>query len=454
MTVSRQGILAYFASGVAFHMIASAFNFYYVKVYFNVFHIEESWFQAAQVLHLIWNAINNPLFAYVQDRTNVIITKPRRKCILYCGPLFALSFTFPWIQWGNGSWFVGLQLIVALFLWDTMFTFVGLALSALFTELSQSIEDRVMLTRYAQIASIFGGPSVLLLEFTSDSLNDFKAFKITAVLISCCSMLLFIYTGHNAHTEYDLKEKKDDDNNAKKKVLEESYMKQVGQIVFDKNFVAFNVTYFCHGFHKTFLNSFTAIICDQLISDKDIPKNLRKIFYGGMSLMSTIVIICGASLVTRYSYYYVIRSAFIFMTVAGVVMLHIGQGHPWCFMTFLLADNCAAGATFSLFNMPQADIADDNKIRYNRTHPISSTVFGISALVSKPALALSPMFAVYILNSYGYSELTKKDIEASPELKHVMFLLVCLYPVVIGSLQFIAWCLFDIQYKSDKENVI
>jgi Na+/melibiose symporter-like transporter len=75
--------------------------------------------------------------------------------MVYCGPIFALSFIVPWIPWGDdGSWIVGVHLIIALFIWDTMFTFIGLALSALFTELAQNTEERITLIRYAFLHQI------------------------------------------------------------------------------------------------------------------------------------------------------------------------------------------------------------------------------------------------------------------------------------------------------------
>jgi Na+/melibiose symporter-like transporter len=109
----------------------------------NLYHIEEKCFQTAQVLYLIWNAISDPLFAYIQDGTNFKFTRTRRESIKYSGPLFALSFLLPWIPWGDNSILVGLHLVVSLFIWDTMFTFVGLAQCALFTELSHDPSDRI-----------------------------------------------------------------------------------------------------------------------------------------------------------------------------------------------------------------------------------------------------------------------------------------------------------------------
>jgi hypothetical protein len=65
-----------------------------------------------------------------------------------------------------------------------MFTFVGLAQFALFTELSHDPLDRIKLTIYQQIGYLIGSSSVLLLEHTSDSLHDFRSFQITAFFIT------------------------------------------------------------------------------------------------------------------------------------------------------------------------------------------------------------------------------------------------------------------------------
>ena len=42
-------LLALAALSTGFSLISSAFGFYYVKVFLNYFHIQESWFQFAQV---------------------------------------------------------------------------------------------------------------------------------------------------------------------------------------------------------------------------------------------------------------------------------------------------------------------------------------------------------------------------------------------------------------------
>lgn len=79
-------------------------------------------------------------------------------------------------------------------------------------------------------------------------------------------------------------------------------------------------------------------------------------------------------------------------------------------------------------------------------------VFGTSSLIGRPAISLSPMFVAAILDIYGYSQL--KGTESSLELKHAMFMLVCCYPIIIGSIQFVSWSFFKIPCKSENTILI
>ncbi|KAK3091400.1 hypothetical protein FSP39_019632 [Pinctada imbricata] len=452
-------ILAYCACSMGFSLISGAFGFYYVKVFLNFYHIEEKWFQTAQVLFMIWNAINDPLFAYCQDNFQTRFTRTRRHSILYGAPLFALSFLVPWFSWGSHPVTVGLHLIVTLFFWDTMFTFIGLTVCCLFTEISQNENDRYKLTRWSQVASLLGSSSVFVLEHTSNSLNDFGSFQMTTILIAFCSWLLMHYCGRNCHTMYDLEQMKSNGSVTvtKPKATSdgqiESYCRQTCQILRDRNFISFVITNFFQEFHKTFLSNFMAIICDQLISTEQVPLKIRSTFYGSISICAHIMLIVFMPWIAHFSYFRVIRASFIWKIGAGITMFSLGQWNPWILMVFLLLDSCFCSATFSLFNMPLSDIADENMRRYNRKHPISSMIFGTNALVVKPAISLSPMLVVSILNNYGYDRIKKDDngTKLSPlemeGLKSVMFHLICVYPIVIGTIQFIVWSFYSIRGK-------
>jgi Na+/melibiose symporter-like transporter len=76
-------------------------------------------------------------------------------------------------------------------------------------------------------------------------------------------------------------------------------------------------------------------------------------------------------------------------------------------------------------------------------------VYGMNALVVKPAQSLSPMFVVKILNVYGYDHLKDGTLNATEVqyLSSVMFNLLCLYPCVIGCIQFCSWSFYRIREK-------
>ncbi|XP_056017920.1 transmembrane protein 180-like isoform X3 [Ostrea edulis] len=465
--MQRKQIVAYCALTAGFGLLSNAYNFYYVKVFLNFYHIQESWFQFSQVLFLVWNAINDPLFAYCADNKNFKLLKTRRSMILYSAPFFSLSFLIPWFQWSTHPVIVGLHLVIALCLWDTLFTFIGLAACCLFTEISQDIDTRITLTRASQLASLFSSCSIMVLEHASHGLQDFRAFQVTTIFIAIFSWYLMYYCGKHCHTQYDLNQMEDGNKSADEvchqKTGQESYWQQTWQIVRDINFISFVITNFFQEFHRTFLFNFLAIICDQLISSDEISQSARSTFYGSIPFASKILVISIAPVLWHFSYKTVIRANFIWKILGGLVMYYvIGNGHPWILIGFILLDECFANGTFSLFNLPLSDIADINMQKYKRKHPISSMVFGTNALFVKPAISLSPMLAVAVLNRYGYSQIKKStgsttsltENPLSPtqleDLKGVMFSLVCWYPIVLGTIQLISWSFYRIDNKIEK----
>ena len=282
----QKAILAFCALSMGLTMLNSAFHFYYVKVFLNRYQIKEFWFHIAQILYMFWNAVNDPLFAILQDNTSFLLTRTRREGILYTAPIFALSFLLPWFPLGDSPWAVGLHLIITLFLYDTMFTFIGLLSCCLFTELSADPQNRLKLTRYSSIASLIGAQSILFLEFTSNSLQNFHAFQLSAVCLAVCSCMLMTFTGRHAHTQYDVQRKAAEEGNKPmtgekiNDLPKDSFFRKLIQLFTERNFIAFVITNFFQEFHRSFLGGFTVILCDYLVPTDQVPASVRSFFYG------------------------------------------------------------------------------------------------------------------------------------------------------------------------------
>ena len=283
--------VAYASTSFGFALMGSVFNFYYVKIFLNRYHISEPWFQFAQFLYMVWNAINDPLFGYCQDNCDMKITKSRRHSILYGAPFFALSFLLPWFPFGDysviGNTLVGVHLVLSLCFWDTLLTFVLLAQCCLFTEMSQKHEDRLRLVRYSQVASLFGYTSVFFCEHFSDHLAHYHVFQGITVVIAIIAFLTMTYTGKNCHTEYDLQSGGVHGKRAESQANEKNGVEQEAgivtltlQIARQRNFICFVIMNFCQIFYSIYLANFMAIICDRLIPKEILPSTARSIFYG------------------------------------------------------------------------------------------------------------------------------------------------------------------------------
>ncbi|CAB4044034.1 transmembrane 180-like, partial [Paramuricea clavata] len=85
------------------------------------------------------------------------------------------------------------------------------------------------------------------------------------------------------------------------------------------------------------------------------------------------------------------------------VLLYLsGANQILILAAFFVLDKSIPSATFSQFNMPLSDIIDDDLVKYSRSSPVSSLVYGTNALFTKPAQSFAPMMIVAILSSYGY----------------------------------------------------
>ena len=68
--------ISYSLCTVASTIMGSVFNFYYVYFFLDVYKVSHSCFQFSQMMFLVWNAINDPLFGWIQ------VSKIREKRVL------------------------------------------------------------------------------------------------------------------------------------------------------------------------------------------------------------------------------------------------------------------------------------------------------------------------------------------------------------------------------------
>jgi len=116
----------------------------------------------------IWNATNDPLFGYISDRTRTKLGR-RIPYIRYGAPIFILGFAMFWINipgsQGNQS-ALFFQMLLALFVFDTLYTAIATSLYIMPYEVAISNKARSGIYIWKIIFMIFTIVIPLLIERT------------------------------------------------------------------------------------------------------------------------------------------------------------------------------------------------------------------------------------------------------------------------------------------------
>ncbi|CAG5897769.1 unnamed protein product [Menidia menidia] len=449
---------AYAMTTLGSGMINNIFSFYYVKLFLNKYKISEGAFHQSQVVYMVWNAVNDPLFGYLQDNSRVPCCSQRRLSILYGAPLYSLAFLlawFPWRSYAPGDWLSGLHLTVALCAFDGMLTFVLLAQCALFAEISSHHQNRLRLIKYNQVASLVGSSSVLFCGVLSNNMEDFTAFQAFTVVTAVMSCGCMLYTGFHSESRFDDKASESHPLGSVERAPYEtacsfSMLRTLTwQILTNRDFQLFVLMNFFQVFMLAFFNNFTMIFTEHLIPPDVLPSLAKSIMYGAGFICPQLLVLSSQSLLHGHGYYRLILYTFYLEVGMAAIMFILGPQHYYILAFFLTVNMIIIQAAFSLFGLPLADIIDTDLQKYKRSSPLSSMVFGTNALFTKPAQSLAPMIVLNILNQFGYEQLKEEGQKINPStlesLHSIMFYLVSLVPMGVAALQVLAWRPFSIR---------
>ncbi|MHA1820749.1 MAG: MFS transporter [Promethearchaeota archaeon] len=156
-----------------------------------------------QILYGIWNAVNDPIFGLLQDRTK---TKKGRYIpwIKWASFLFSLSFImifFPLPQWRYAESGVQYQITLALWyllsqmLYDTFFTIIYLAYTALLPQMTMNEEERTQITILVAIMGTIGmiaSAGFPLIYLTNPTAEKISEFQMTVIVIAIIALIPWI----------------------------------------------------------------------------------------------------------------------------------------------------------------------------------------------------------------------------------------------------------------------
>ena len=137
-------------------LVAGTFGALLPIFYQDYLGLEARWIAIASVVYAVWNAINDPLFGYITDSTR---SKRGRRIpyLRFTAPFLGLTFILVWLVPGNtGQSGLFWWMLVAMLLFDTCYTIIGLVYSALLPEVTESDRERHKLQVSASLLGLVG----------------------------------------------------------------------------------------------------------------------------------------------------------------------------------------------------------------------------------------------------------------------------------------------------------
>ncbi|MHA1339243.1 MAG: MFS transporter [Promethearchaeota archaeon] len=179
-------------------------------------YLKQEWIVIAQICYGIWNLINDPIFGQLQDRTR---TRRGRYIpwIKWTAPLLSIAFIlvfYPLPQWRITSEnmfelkqiYLFLWYLFTLMLYDTFFTIIYLAYTALLPQMTMNEAERVKISIMSGIAGSIGValswvPIAFLTDPNQEKINQLQLWVLIVGLLALIPWI-FLVKYVKEHKEY------------------------------------------------------------------------------------------------------------------------------------------------------------------------------------------------------------------------------------------------------------
>ncbi len=365
--------------------LRSAITFYYnVKL-----GLSEEWIALAWIVFAVWNSINDPLFGILQERVDTDIGR-RIPVLRYGAPFYALTFIICWFPFlGSTQLALFWNLLLALFLFDTMFTIIGLVQTALPAEMCITQKARSNLGLYNVVLGAFGGlfamilPLILLTDETTTELNPlFRPVMVILGLIA--GIIMFVASYGLTENEYARTEETLGFLDSIKATLKNkaflafeglTFFREMGFTIVTGSmlyFVQYVIRFQGSMASIPILVIFVVMLSFSFLADKLVKKRGLKIVY----LIGNLVTSFGLALLF-------LSGSWIIAALLSLIIVGVGLA------PLLLT-----------WNPIFADVMDYDELLTGKRR--ETTYAGVNALFTKPAISIANAMFLLIISNFGF----------------------------------------------------
>jgi len=406
---------------------AGALTYYFV----NLRGLSPEYTGIVWLLFGIWNAVNDPLFGYISDRTKSDLGR-RIPYIRYGAPLLALGFALFWVdvpflQSQMGLFF---QMLLALFIFDSLYTAIATSLYIMPYEVAISNKARSSIFVWKIIFQVFTIIVPLAIEGTiKPQVGDAAAtnfFRWFLVLFGVGMGLLVFFSTFFYHEKHYTQEEEQFD-----------FLKAFKACFTNRSFVVFEVLSFTIIFVQTALMQGLWYYFDEIdVQRTPIYVALAGGIIGGVFLW-----------INRREPWGVKRSTQTFTLVFGLGALLVaffGQNSLAATVGFLCFGLGFSGGMY-LIPMMNGDVVDMDEERTGLRR--EGMYAGVNSFITKPAISIAQWAMLTIMTAYGYNPALAKGMQ-SAQTESGILLGWTLVPGILLLLSFVSLFWYPLDGKS------
>ncbi len=365
--------------------LGSAITFYYnIKL-----GLSEEWISLAWLLFAFWNAINDPLFGILQERIDTDMGR-RIPVLRFGAPLYTITFIICWFPF-IGSTQIALfwNLLLVLFLFDSMFTMIGLVQTALPAEMCITQRARSNLALYNVVLGSIGGlfamilPLILLTDETTTELNPlFRPLMVILGVVAGVIMFLSSYAlteNEYARTEETL-----------------GFKESMVETLKNREFLAFEAMNF-------FREMAFAIVTGSMIYFVQYVLSVQGVLASVPLSAIFVVMLLFSFLADRMVKKRGLKRVYILgliLTSIGLVLVFLAGDLFFVVLLSLGFVGIGLAPVLLIWHPLLADVMDYDELLTGKRR--ETTYAGMNALITKPAISIANALFLMIISGFGF----------------------------------------------------
>lgn len=380
------GLLCAFAEG-------SAFQYLFV----NKLGLDTGLNNIIWILFGIWNALNDPIYGFLADRTHSKLGR-RRPWIRYGAPFMALIYALMWLSFPNMQgvqWFLFIQELLGLFLYDIFYTAIASAIYVMPYEMAvtNKARNKIFLINIAFSLINYGAPMVLNSMLDDMIKGNYEMFCIAMAIGGIvCSAVVFASTFFYKENGYVQEEK------------QPKFWEGLKMCLKNKSFLLFEVVSWTVIFAQsalmvglTYLTGMWAN--ENVTADGWLGGTSIYVLYGAIALGLILFIVLFVKMTPKWGTRTSILIALGTMAIGCLLGSFLGR---YFYITVLTFFCCGAGLAGGIYLIPliNGDVMDKDEM--DNGHRREGVYAGINSLITKPAMSIATSIFPPLIGAFGF----------------------------------------------------